>query len=91
MAPHKYGQAQDGDWSSAFSERHGISLAQLYAWNSKLGANGENSGGSLWGAYRRRVVKLLALSKSHKPMSLPLDSKLGSENGSARLTSAGRG
>lgn len=46
-----YAQAQDGDWCAAFAERNEISLVDLYAWNSVLGADGENCGGSFWALY----------------------------------------
>lgn len=33
---NRYSQAQSGDWCSKFTERVGISLEQLYAWNAVL-------------------------------------------------------
>lgn len=48
---NKYGQAQDGDWCSAFADRHKVAYSDFYAWNSVLGANGANCGSSFWGGY----------------------------------------
>ncbi|KAI0595745.1 carbohydrate-binding module family 50 protein [Biscogniauxia sp. FL1348] len=46
-----YAQAQEGDWCAAFAERNGVREVDLYAWNSVLGANGENCASSLWYGY----------------------------------------
>ncbi|ETS74812.1 hypothetical protein PFICI_13296 [Pestalotiopsis fici W106-1] len=46
-----YAQAQSGDWCTAFADRNGVTYANLYAWNSVLGSNGENCGGSFWSGY----------------------------------------
>ncbi|ORY64855.1 uncharacterized protein BCR38DRAFT_431162 [Pseudomassariella vexata] len=46
-----YGQAADGDWCSAFADLNGITLAELYAWNTLLGSTGENCGSSFWAGY----------------------------------------
>lgn len=40
--------AQSGEWCAIFAERNGISLANLYAWNTVLGAGGENCGNMFW-------------------------------------------
>ena len=45
---NKYAQAQDGDWCAAFADRHGLDYASFYSWNSVLGENGANCGGSFW-------------------------------------------
>ncbi|KAI1880137.1 hypothetical protein JX265_001758 [Neoarthrinium moseri] len=44
----KYAQAIAGDGCEAFAKRNGITPAQLYAWNTVLGANGANCGTLLW-------------------------------------------
>lgn len=46
-----YAQAQDGDWCAAFAERNGVREVDLYAWNTVLGASGENCASSFWGGY----------------------------------------
>ncbi|KAK8007950.1 carbohydrate-binding module family 50 protein [Apiospora marii] len=48
---NQYGQAQDGDWCTAFADRHKVPYDKFYAWNTVLGANGQNCGGSFWGKY----------------------------------------
>ncbi|EFQ32525.1 LysM domain-containing protein [Colletotrichum graminicola] len=48
---NKYGQAQSGDWCSAFADRYGLAYSDFYAWNTVLGAGGENCGGSFWATY----------------------------------------
>lgn len=45
----KYLMANPGGSCSAFASRAGISLQQLYAWNSVLGSNGENCASQFWG------------------------------------------
>lgn len=44
-----YLKANTGGSCSAFASRAGISLAQLYAWNSVLGKSGENCATKFWG------------------------------------------
>jgi LysM repeat protein len=46
---NQYLMANDGGTCTAFASRAGISLPQLYAWNSVLGPNGENCGTQFWG------------------------------------------
>lgn len=48
---NEYGQAQDGDWCAKFAERHGVSVEDLYAWNSALGAGGKNCDTAFWVDY----------------------------------------
>lgn len=48
---NKYGQAPAGDWCTAFADRHNLPYEQFYAWNTVLGTNGQNCGGSFWGTY----------------------------------------
>ncbi|KDN63841.1 putative LysM domain-containing protein [Colletotrichum sublineola] len=45
---NKFAKAVSGDSCSAFASRNGITVSQLYAWNTVLGSNGENCAGSLW-------------------------------------------
>ncbi|KAJ0327515.1 hypothetical protein COL5a_005895 [Colletotrichum fioriniae] len=45
---NKYAKANSGDVCTVFASRNNITTAQLYAWNSVLGANGENCAGSMW-------------------------------------------
>lgn len=45
---NKYASAISGDGCEAFAARNSITTAELYAWNSVLGANGANCGTSLW-------------------------------------------
>ncbi|KAK1719373.1 hypothetical protein CaCOL14_006064 [Colletotrichum acutatum] len=45
---NKYAEAISGDVCTVFASRNNITTAQLYAWNSVLGANGENCAGSMW-------------------------------------------
>jgi LysM repeat protein len=44
----KYAMAVDGDSCDVFASRNGVSNAQLYTWNTVLGANGANCGTNLW-------------------------------------------
>ena len=44
----KYAEATGGIGCSDFATQNGITPAQLYAWNSVLGTNGENCGSSFW-------------------------------------------
>lgn len=44
----KFSKANSGEFCSAFAQRIGITLAQLYAWNTVLGPNGENCGSLFW-------------------------------------------
>lgn len=46
---NKYLMANEGGSCPVFANRAGISTAQLYAWNSVLGNNGQNCQGSFWG------------------------------------------
>lgn len=46
---NKYLMANEGGTCPVFANRAGISTAQLYAWNSVLGNNGQNCQGSFWG------------------------------------------
>ncbi|KAH8201826.1 hypothetical protein TruAng_004000 [Truncatella angustata] len=48
---NRFGQAQDGDWCTAFADRYGLAYADFYSWNSVLGEDGSNCGGSFWGTY----------------------------------------
>jgi LysM repeat protein len=41
--------ANSGGSCTAFASRAGITLSQLYAWNSVLGSNGENCNTQFWG------------------------------------------
>jgi chitinase len=45
----KYLMANPGGSCPVFASRAGISTAQLYAWNSVLGNNGQNCASSFWG------------------------------------------
>jgi len=45
----KYLMANPGGSCPVFANRAGISTAQLYAWNSVLGNNGQNCASSFWG------------------------------------------
>lgn len=45
---NKYAEATGGIGCSDFATQNGITSAQLYAWNSVLGTNGENCGSSFW-------------------------------------------
>ncbi|RPA74132.1 hypothetical protein BJ508DRAFT_333374 [Ascobolus immersus RN42] len=40
-----------GDWCALFAERHGVTMAQLGAWNAALGVDGKECGGMFWGGY----------------------------------------
>ncbi|KAK4210757.1 carbohydrate-binding module family 50 protein [Rhypophila decipiens] len=44
----KFAKANSGEVCTAFASRVGITTAQLYAWNTVLGANGENCASSFW-------------------------------------------
>lgn len=46
---NKYLMANPGGSCPVFANRAGISTAQLYAWNSVLGNNGQNCQSSFWG------------------------------------------
>jgi hypothetical protein len=46
---NKYLMANAGGSCPVFASRAGISAAQLYAWNSVLGNNGQNCASSFWG------------------------------------------
>ncbi len=41
---NKYAMAASGDTCAAFASAHGITAAQLYAWNTVLGTNGRTAG-----------------------------------------------
>lgn len=43
-----YAEANSGQTCSVFATAHGITAAQLYAWNPVLGANGANCVSSFW-------------------------------------------
>ncbi|SPQ21516.1 05f4d12e-4c34-47ca-9eeb-bd15fa2afc2d [Thermothielavioides terrestris] len=45
---NKFAVANAGDTCDAFARANGITPAQLYAWNSVLGLNGENCATSFW-------------------------------------------
>lgn len=45
----KYEKANAGGSCPVFANRVGISTANLYAWNTVLGDNGQNCGSSFWG------------------------------------------
>ncbi|KAH9221800.1 hypothetical protein DL95DRAFT_381567 [Leptodontidium sp. 2 PMI_412] len=45
---NKFAESISGLGCADFAAAEGITAAQLYAWNSVLGANGENCGSSLW-------------------------------------------
>ncbi|KAH8900561.1 hypothetical protein GQ53DRAFT_835550 [Thozetella sp. PMI_491] len=45
---NKFAQAIANDACGNFASRNGISTAQLYAWNTMLGSNGENCSSMLW-------------------------------------------
>lgn len=47
----RYGQANQGGTCSAFAQRFGISLANLYRWNPVLGNNGQNCQTNFWAGY----------------------------------------
>ena len=40
-----------GSYCSLFAQDNGISASDLYAWNTVLGANGENCGNKFWLGY----------------------------------------
>lgn len=44
----KFAEADGGLGCYDFAAAHGITTAQLYQWNSILGANGENCGSAFW-------------------------------------------
>jgi LysM repeat protein len=46
---NSYLKANAGGSCTAFASRAGISLEQLYKWNSVLGSNGENCASKFWG------------------------------------------
>ncbi|KAF3021589.1 hypothetical protein E8E14_013554 [Neopestalotiopsis sp. 37M] len=46
----KYAAAVKGDTCGAFAARNGITTANLYAWNTVLGANGSQCATSFWAA-----------------------------------------
>lgn len=46
---NKYLMANAGGSCPVFANRAGISTAQLYAWNTVLGSNGQNCASSFWG------------------------------------------
>lgn len=48
---YEYEKAAQGDWCTAFADRHGVAYSDLYVWNSILGPNGENCGSSFWSGY----------------------------------------
>lgn len=48
---YAYEMSEQGDWCTAFADRHGVAYSDLYAWNSVLGANGANCGTSFWSGY----------------------------------------
>jgi len=48
---NKFAQALDGDWCALFAERNVVTLPNLYAWNSVLGADGSGCGTSFWKDY----------------------------------------
>lgn len=45
---NKYAIAPAGGTCFQFAQDNGISVSNLYAWNTVLGPNGENCGGSFW-------------------------------------------
>ncbi|PIA99826.1 hypothetical protein CB0940_02390 [Cercospora beticola] len=47
----RYGVANAGGTCSAFAQRFGISLQNLYRWNPVLGNNGQNCQSSFWAGY----------------------------------------
>lgn len=47
----KYAEAVAGTYCSLFASDNGITTAQLYAWNSVLGTNGENCGTAFFAGY----------------------------------------
>lgn len=48
---NKYAEAVAGTYCSLFASDNGITTAQLYTWNSVLGANGENCGTAFFAGY----------------------------------------
>lgn len=46
-----YAEAKDGEYCSLFADEHNITTANLYAWNTVLGSNGENCGSSFFKDY----------------------------------------
>jgi LysM repeat protein len=48
---NKFNNPASGDWCAKFASDNGITLDQLYAWNSILGTNGENCGTQFQAGY----------------------------------------
>jgi LysM repeat protein len=48
---NKFNNPTSGDWCAKFASDNGISLDQLYAWNTILGTNGENCGTQFQAGY----------------------------------------
>jgi len=47
----RYAKAVAGDSCSSFAAEQGVGTAQLYTWNTQLGANGVNCTNSFWAGY----------------------------------------
>jgi hypothetical protein len=45
---NKYAKANSGEFCSSFAQRVGITEANLYKWNTVLGANGANCASVFW-------------------------------------------
>ncbi|KAK9772777.1 hypothetical protein AB5N19_03209 [Seiridium cardinale] len=48
LSCNKYAAAASGDSCSGFATKNGITVAQLYTWNTVLGANGANCATMFW-------------------------------------------
>lgn len=86
---NKYASAISGDGCEAFAARNSITTAELYAWNSVLGADGANCGTSLW-ADEYYCVGVAAPASSTTPAATTTTTKTSSSSSTAvRVTAPG--
>ncbi|KAM7192192.1 lysM domain-containing protein-like protein [Rhypophila sp. PSN 637] len=66
----KFAKANSGEACSAFASRIGITTAQLHAWNTVLGPNGENCASSFWADEHYCVAgPAMVMTTTRKPTS----------------------
>lgn len=63
----KYAKANSGDTCASFATNQGIGTAQLFTWNTQLGATGQNCSNEFWAGYYYCVHAPTAATSTSAP------------------------
>lgn len=73
----KYAQAHSGDTCASFAATQGIGTAQLYTWNTQLGAQGQNCTNEFWAGYYYCVDAPTGTAPGKPPPAAPSPTQAG--------------